>query len=182
MNAIAVFEPNSTSNIGKISGVVIFHQCCPENKTHVKFQLKGFVPNTTHGVHIHRYADIDEGCKGACEHFNPYESKHGSYVLYKDSRHVGDLCNNILSDKNGEVNYEYDDDLVDLIGKFTVIGRSVVIHAKEDDLGRYRDEDTKRGVESGKTGNAGDRIACSVIGLSSKNSCPSINNTKYYYK
>ena len=47
-----------------------------------------------------------------------------------------------------------------LFGAFSVIGRSCVLHKKEDDLGMGGDE------ESLKTGNAGARIACGVIGLS----------------
>ena len=39
-----------------------------------------------------------------------------------------------------------------------IIGRSVVIHSGEDDLGRGGDE------ESLKIGNAGSRIGCAVIG------------------
>ena len=48
---------------------------------------------------------------------------------------------------------------VKLRGKYSVIGRSIVIHQKEDDLGNGNDE------ESLKTGNAGKRIACGVIGF-----------------
>ena len=46
---------------------------------------------------------------------------------------------------------------IKLKGPHNVVGRSVIIHADEDDLG------TGLG-ESLKTGNSGARIACAVIG------------------
>lgn len=48
-----------------------------------------------------------------------------------------------------------------LFGEYSIIGRSMIIHAKPDDEGRGGDEESK------KTGNAGGRITCGVIGLSS---------------
>lgn len=39
------------------------------------------------------------------------------------------------------------------------MGRACVVHAKTDDLGRGGDEESK------KTGNAGKRLACGIIGL-----------------
>jgi Cu-Zn family superoxide dismutase len=52
-----------------------------------------------------------------------------------------------------------EDRLVKLIGATSVIGRSVVVHADVDDLG-------KGGHElSLTTGNAGARVACGVIGI-----------------
>ena len=75
---------------------------------------------------------------------------------------MGDL-GNIIADKNGNVSMIIKDKLVKLRGKYSVIGRSIVIHDKEDDLGRGNNK------ESLKTGNAGKRIACGVIGYSMKN-------------
>jgi Cu-Zn family superoxide dismutase len=54
--------------------------------------------------------------------------------------------------------------LIKLSQPFSVIGRTVVIHSGIDDLGIHRDEKSDRGKLSSITGNAGERIACSVIG------------------
>jgi hypothetical protein len=49
--------------------------------------------------------------------------------------------------------------LFDLIGqKYNILGRGLIIHADEDDCGRGGNK------ESLKTGNAGKRIGCAVIG------------------
>ena len=51
------------------------------------------------------------------------------------------------------------DNLVKLKGKYSVIGRSIVIHSKEDDLGKGNNK------ESLITGNSGSRLDCAVIGI-----------------
>ena len=48
---------------------------------------------------------------------------------------------------------------IKLKGKYSVVGRSVVIHEKEDDLGLGGN------AESLKTGNSMNRIACGIIGF-----------------
>ena len=73
-------------------------------------------------------------------------------------RHVGDL-GNVQSDAEGNGTYKAEDRLVQLFGAYSVVGRSCVLHADTDDLGKGGNE------ESLKTGNAGARIACGVIGL-----------------
>ena len=47
-----------------------------------------------------------------------------------------------------------------IYGEYSVIGRSNIVHADEDDLGLGGHELSKT------TGNAGARLACGVIGLS----------------
>jgi len=49
-----------------------------------------------------------------------------------------------------------------LTGEYSVIGRSCVCHADEDDLGRGGHSDSLT------TGHAGARLACGVIALSDK--------------
>ena len=75
------------------------------------------------------------------------------------TRHVGDL-GNIHTDSAGAAKGTIEDKHIKLIGPESVIGRMIVVHAGEDDLGKGGNE------ESLKTGNAGGRAACGVIGVS----------------
>ena len=65
-------------------------------------------------------------------------------------RHNGDL-GNIESDANGTATINYIDPVISLKGDKSVIGRSVIIHEKMDDM------------KTQPTGNSGARIACGVI-------------------
>lgn len=169
--AICVFDPNSSFNKTKIKGTISFSQPSPDYMTLITFNLYGLPPNTTRGCHIHESGDLTKGCESGCAHFRIPDTMHGSIQLYGSSRHLGDMMNNITSDKNGNVSFSYYDDLVDLTGPYSVIGRMIVIHADKDDLGEYRYEDSKRGEGSRTTGNAGKRIACSLIGITKDNLC-----------
>jgi superoxide dismutase, Cu-Zn family len=67
---------------------------------------------------------------------------------------------NVSTDSLGVAKGTIEDKQVKLIGPESVIGRMVVVHAGEDDLGKGGND------ESLKTGNAGGRAACGVIGVS----------------
>lgn len=64
--------------------------------------------------------------------FNADKLKHGA----RESavRHVGDL-GNVVADNNGIVSTSFSDDIITLYGSRSIIGRAVVVHAAEDDLG-----------------------------------------------
>lgn len=162
MNAIAIFDPNSSTNKEKISGEIKLYQSNKYSNTKIKIKLSGFKPNQTHAIHIHEYGNI-KSCMDTGVHYNPFKKNHGWYKEDGTFRHAGDLINNIVTDDNGNVNIEFEDDLVNLLGEYSVIGRSIVIHENPDDLARGGHEDSLT------TGHAGGRMTCSIIGIDKLN-------------
>lgn len=162
MNGIVFFDKNSTFNKIGVEGVIKFHQCKKGTPTTVQIELKNLPPNVKRAIHIHEFGNISGGCMTAGAHYNPYNKVHGCIFINRNERHAGDLVNNIIPDKDGKVNLTYEDNLVSLFGENSVIGRTVVIHEKADDLGLGGN------AESLKTGNAGGRVACAIIGIDKK--------------
>jgi len=139
-----------------VTGTVIFQQSSSKGPVTVSGKLQGLSPNALQGFHVHQSGDLSNGCVSAGAHFNPFGKTHGAPNA--SVRHVGDL-GNIETDDLGEANIEIVDHLISLNGPTSIVGRSVVVHAGTDDLGLGNNE------ESLKTGNAGARAACGVIGL-----------------
>tara|TARA_B100001778_G_scaffold114709_1_gene94056 strand:- start:638 stop:1249 length:612 start_codon:yes stop_codon:yes gene_type:complete len=159
---VAVIAPNPNS----VSGVVHF---IDEGKMlHIDYDLQG-LSDGEHGFHIHEYGDLTDGCESACSHFNPYGTTHGS--LDSKVRHLGDLGN--ISSKNGVAKGRISTDTLSLnMRKINcIVGRMIIVHADRDDLGLGGLDkdgkviDEKVHQESLKTGNAGKRLGCGVIGL-----------------
>ncbi len=106
-----------------------------------------------HGIHIHENGDCSaEDASSAGEHFNPTHLTHGAVNPLKS--HVGDLGNiKIDSHGNGTLNLvipttSFNPEFLDYK---KLIGKSVIMHAKEDDL------------KNQPSGNSGARIACGTI-------------------
>jgi Cu-Zn family superoxide dismutase len=130
----------------KVNGVVYFIK--DPNGVKVIADVYGLSPGK-HGFHVHEHGDCSaHDASSAGGHFNPTNKKHGGPG--NPERHVGDL-GNLEADSSGHAHYERVDDLLELEGKNSIVGLSVVVHAKEDDL------------KSQPTGNSGDRIGCGVI-------------------
>jgi Cu-Zn family superoxide dismutase len=152
--AIAVF-------FGEVNGMVKFREVPEDNVIEIDLDLSGLKPNSLHGFHVHEAGDLSEKCTSMCAHFNPYNKTHGCPGMKE--RHVGDL-GNIKTNSKGKAKYKFYDDTIKLRGtKCNIIGRGLIIHEDPDDCGQGGH------TESLKTGNAGKRIACAVIGYSKDN-------------
>jgi hypothetical protein len=73
-------------------------------------------------------------------------------------------------DENGNANYIMYDDVIRLSDfKLSIIGRGLIIHKDIDDCGEYQGDDQDKIKASLANGNAGERIACAIIGYSKDN-------------
>ncbi len=135
-----------------VTGTVTFTQV--KDTVVIVIDLAGFKPGTTHGIHIHDKADLtaaDLGSAGG--HYDPAMTKtHGDPDHHDHTGiHAGDL-GNILADTDGKVHVERSVTNLTIDGPTNpVVGHSVIIHAKADDL------------KTNPAGNSGPRIAGGVI-------------------
>ena len=132
----------SEFSTGNVTGEVTFSPANSSNSdgVYVAFDIKGMEKMREHAVHIHegRYrnkSDLDKGPSVLKGHFNPLNKNHGS--IFTDDRHAGDLVNNIVTDSDGEIHFEYVDQSISLDpdSPLYIGDRSLVIHAGTDDLG-----------------------------------------------
>ncbi|XP_008198346.1 superoxide dismutase-like protein isoform X1 [Tribolium castaneum] len=146
---------------GDIDGKITFTQ------TAEGVQVEGVInglPKGKHGFHIHEKGALGDSCKDAGGHFNPDKKDHGAP---EDAvRHVGDL-GNIIADDKKVAHVNISDKIISLNGEHSIIGRAVVVHEGEDDLGKGNFNDSKT------TGHAGARLVCGVIGIADgTETCP----------
>ncbi|KAI9011818.1 superoxidase dismutase, partial [Hyaloraphidium curvatum] len=143
-----------------VSGTVSFAQ--EGDGVRVEYEVQGLKAAARqpgkHGFHVHEFGDNTNGCTSAGDHYNPFGKVHGAPE--DEERHAGDL-GNIEAGEDGKASGVIVDRMVRLEGERSVVGRTMVVHENEDDLGKGGHELSK------KTGNAGGRLACGVIGASS---------------
>jgi len=144
--ALAVVNPTEGS---KVNGTVSFAK--DGKGVRISANIEGLSPGL-HGFHIHEFGNCGSpDANSAGGHFNPTDMPHAGPKAEK--RHLGDL-GNLEVDKNGMAKLEVTDDLISLDGPKSIVGRSVIIHARADDF------------KTQPTGGAGARVACGVIGIS----------------
>ncbi|CAN6649815.1 superoxide dismutase [Cu-Zn] [Trichomonascus vanleenenianus] len=152
VKAVAVLRGDS-----KVTGTVTFEQTSENAPTTVTYEITGNDANAKRGFHVHQFGDNTNGCTSAGPHFNPFSKTHGAPT--DEVRHVGDL-GNVETDSKGVAKGSFQDKVITLFGANSIIGRSLVVHAGEDNLGK-----DPSNPESKTTGAAGGRNACGVIGV-----------------
>ena len=122
-------------------------------KTKIVADISGLAPNTKHGFHIHEKGDLSSpDLMSTGGHYNPDKHIHGGPTT--SPVHAGDL-GNLEADDKGVAKMDLTVDNISLGGaKNDVVGKPVIIHAKEDD---YKTQ---------PTGNAGGRIGGGIIEVS----------------
>lgn len=130
-----------------IHGFIEISQKNKDEPTQYLVAVGGLNPNKLHGFHIHEKpvtnsSDLDKTCATCGGHFNPTGKDHGSFLNSDkgENSHVGDLINNLKADEKGNVIVQFFDDRACLLksnkNKWSIIGKSIVIHNDPDDLGR----------------------------------------------
>ncbi|XP_061439185.1 extracellular superoxide dismutase [Cu-Zn] [Rhineura floridana] len=156
--ATCMVKSSTKLDTGKpqVMGKVLFRQTYPDGKLEAIFNLDGFPTGANlsgRAIHVHQYGDLSDSCDSAGGHYNPFKENH--------PRHPGDFGN--FYSREGKIIKHKSNLMATLFGPYTIIGRSVVLHEQEDDLGKGNN---KASLENG---NAGKRLACCVIGKCSKN-------------
>src|SRR4026209_1030 len=143
--AISVLYPTAGN---KVSGTVTFTPVAGGVQVHA--EMAGLTPGK-HGFHIHEFGDCTAAESSSADaHFNPTYQPHAGPAAA--ARHEGDM-GNVEADASGNAKLDYVDHQISLTNDAkSPIGRSVVVHAKPDDL------------KTQPSGDSGARIACGVIG------------------
>ena len=138
---------SSQAHTERVTGKIEFYPAA--DGVRVVAHVNGLSPGL-HGFHIHEKGDLsDPKFQSAGPHFNPGGHKHGGPD--SDMRHAGDL-GNLEADAQGNAKLDKTFKGISIKGeKDGIVGRSVIIHAKADDL------------KTDPSGESGDRIAGGVI-------------------
>jgi len=154
--AICVLRPTEGNTA---SGSLTFTQT--KDGVRVQGTISGLTPNSKHGFHIHQFADVSAANGTATGgHYNPADIDHSLPVTetHDDHEHTstgghaGDL-GNLEANDQGVAEYDVTFSNLTIAGSNAILGRSIIVHAGEDD------------GQTQPTGNAGPRIAQGVIGI-----------------
>jgi Cu-Zn family superoxide dismutase len=132
----------------KARGIVEFYLAQPTIALNV--ELEGLEPGN-HGFHVHENGDCGGAHAAAAgAHLNPNGAPHGDPKDADQRHHAGDL-GNVRAEGDGKVKQWLRTDELQLQGPAGIVGKAILVHAKDDDL------------KSQPGGESGDPVACGVI-------------------
>jgi Cu-Zn family superoxide dismutase len=132
----------------KVNAKVVFKE--GPDGVKVVAHIEGVEGGGVRGFHLHEVGDCTPpDFTSAGSHFNPTGAPHGAPTA--PQHHAGDL-GNVTIGADGGAHYEIiSRGLTVGPGPNSVVGRSVILHEKADDM------------TTQPTGNAGGRVACGVV-------------------
>lgn len=147
----AVAKAEITGYLPNTQGGTVWIEDASEKGTRIKGEVSGLMPDREYAIHIHEVGDCSSP-QASGNDFDPVSSgRHGVPGAAPGSRHAGDLPN-IRTDKGGKAEIDLSSHLLGTGDtEFSIIGKSIIIHAEKDDF------------QSQPDGGAGEKIACGVI-------------------
>ncbi|KAJ0184370.1 hypothetical protein K1T71_000793 [Dendrolimus kikuchii] len=152
-SAVAMISSQSCCN-SKVLGVIRFQQS-PEGPLVADGSIDGLTEGQ-HGLHVHDAGDLSQGCLSLGGHFDPHGRPHGGPRDPQELRHAGDL-GNIVADDSGRATFRIEDSVLKV---WDIIGRSVAVTERRDDLGKGDSPTSKI------DGDSGPPVACGIIARS----------------
>lgn len=133
-------------------GTVHIHEIASNGPLSFEVSIQGLSPGN-HGFHLHNSGNELHAPTSLCAHFNPTGAPHRG--LNDPNGHYGDF-GNIIVDDDGRCE-------MTIIARYVrmqdILGRSLIVHADEDDLGLGPYEDSKT------TGHSGKRVLWGIVGV-----------------
>ncbi|KAJ1792626.1 copper chaperone [Coemansia sp. RSA 353] len=123
--AVCIFEEGRAMADSKTRGLARFVQVS-KDICFVDITVSG-IAEGAHGVAIHENGDLSSVPESCGKHWNPDQSEHGDLK----QGHRGDLGNLVVKDGWGGLAFE-----TERFKVWEIIGRSMVIGARQDDLGK----------------------------------------------
>jgi Cu-Zn family superoxide dismutase len=162
---------------GERVGEVRFSRHAHDGSTYVEAVVQpnaNVKRNAFHGFHIHANNDPATGSGCRADPADPSDTwflsadGHLSKEGQSHQGHQGDMPS-VLVQRSGAGHLMF---TTDRIRPADVVGKAVILHAKPDNFANipigdgdedYEAESDAATVKTGKTGNAGDRVACGVV-------------------
>jgi Cu-Zn family superoxide dismutase len=146
--AVAELAPTGAINPNPTTGMVRFTAL--DHGVRVAGEVRGLVPGSEHGFHIHEKGDCGDNGNASGGHFNPAGGTHGMFGA--PGSHAGELPS-LVADASGVARFSVDDHSISLKDGMAnnVIGRALIVHRDRDDF------------TTQPAGNSGPRIACAII-------------------